>query len=1013
MPEYINHNQYPVHLPGPDGKTIRLRSQERRTLSEFYERYRARGFITLMTEDVVNSHLVSNIPKPKLTISPKKTITSKISQLIQPPPTNVYNKQSKPATPHNTVVTQRAVLKRPGTESAALPIHPVKSHRKTTAQMVKQVVGRVVNKNTSHALGDNIDYKLYPISNNIGVGILSFNRHRPLRRLINSIIKHTNLLRTTLFISDDCSTDPETLDYLNELSDHPDIIILRNTTNLGVAGNSNRLLRCLSRFKYGILLNDDAEVLRPGWDNFYFDAMRSTGLQHLIYRQVGVYNAGVGESVDINGVILNVVQERPHGAILAFSNLMLQEVGYFDTIYGNYGLEHVDWSSKAYEFGLQPTGYHDVRGSETFFKIHNEPSAVINKHESLNKARKIFETRSPTKISVNPESDVPEISYVIPFRNQDRIDSILTVVNSIRAQRFPAIDIILAEQDLTSNITFDELLPIRHYLVDKQATSLFNKSLAFNVGVSHVITKDVVLHDADMLLQSNYTSSIYDTLRTKQSCHLGNTVVYATKQATEVINSKQALSPDMQCERIVGYYEGGSLACTVEAYWSVGAFNEDFKGYGCFLPGHYVLTQAGYKLIQDVTTNDQLYTHQKRFKPIELRRRHYSGPILDIYVPGRLPIKGITPEHPFLVYTGPDELMWRKACDLKKGDRIAQTDDLPDLIGDFDFAEILRLDRSKNQFDVTQYMGEFCYLLGLYLAEGVIQSPKKLRIVYFYLNKGEMFLVEHVEELLRQLNPDINMTYHYIKNNCREVRVFNSLLAKLIFAVAGKFSATEKTLSPNFIRSRSDAELGLLLGGGCDGDANHNLGSEQRLVYHTSSINLAMTYSGIMRRLGIAHSFGKRAGGSFEGSSEFGFDLCVNREFEHLISSQYPRPPVIGSNSTGKSQFGLIYDIKTRTYDGPVFNFEVEEDHSYVVQGLVVHNCEDCDFYARLSGGSNWSEDRTFDLVHLWHPRSDGWNAHHEANRALEATLKIQEMPVRIHQQLAKLRLAGYGKYLK
>jgi predicted glycosyltransferase involved in capsule biosynthesis len=34
-------------------------------------------------------------------------------------------------------------------------------------------------------------------------------------------------------------------------------------------------------------------------------------------------------------------------------------------------------------------------------------------------------------------------------------------------------------------------------------------------------------------------------------------------------------------DKVVSYYEGGSLACKKETYWRVGGHNEDFWGYGC------------------------------------------------------------------------------------------------------------------------------------------------------------------------------------------------------------------------------------------------------------------------------------------------------------------------------------------------------------------------------------------------------------------------------------------------
>jgi hypothetical protein len=431
-------------------------------------------------------------------------------------------------------------------------------------------------------------------------------------------------------------------------------------------------------------------------------------------------------------------------------------------------------------------------------------------------------------------------------------------------------------------------------------------------------------------------------------------------------------------------------------------------GYGCFAPGNYVLTRNGYKSIEEVSSSDLLYTHEGEFRPIELRTRYYSGEILDVFVPGRLPIKGVTPEHPFLVLMGEDEWMWRRAIELKPGDEILDTDFMPELVDPYDLREVIRLDRSKNHFDLFDHMDEFCYLLGMYIAEGVLQTPDRLRTLYFFLDKEEVFLAEHIEKIVKTLNDDINVTYEYVKHNCRDVRVFNSLLAKLIHAVAGKFRARQKVLSYNFLQGLSEVNIEHLLGGLCDGDANHSKGSQKRVIYHTSSINMAMIASGLMRRIGIAHSFGKRSGGSFEGSAEWGFDLCVNREFEHRLRMIYPMAPLKGSSAMGRSKFGKVLEVRKRQYGGPVYNFEVKDDHSYVVNGLVVHNCEDTEFFARLASVPTFHNERTIDFIHLWHGRTSGWKAHHQRNKDIEARLYERPMRERILDQRKALS-DGHG----
>jgi len=88
------------------------------------------------------------------------------------------------------------------------------------------------------------------------------------------------------------------------------------------------------------------------------------------------------------------------------------------------------------------------------------------------------------------------------------------------------------------------------------------------------------MHDADILVTSEYVPHIMDVLSSRPACHIGQTVLYANQEGTNQVNALGSV-PTVPCDRIVGYFEGGSLAASKSAYWSVGGYNEAFYGYGC------------------------------------------------------------------------------------------------------------------------------------------------------------------------------------------------------------------------------------------------------------------------------------------------------------------------------------------------------------------------------------------------------------------------------------------------
>ncbi|MCK9557765.1 MAG: glycosyltransferase [Candidatus Cloacimonetes bacterium] len=537
MPEYLNPHPHDLYLVGPDGNTIHVRKGRRVRLPEFFDRYvnksgtGAKGYLV----NVEHTRVAS---PPKQEVKAVRSIAKQLSR-----PVRLVNQEPKDA-------------------------------KKRT------IVGHV-RKNISQALSKSFTNSAYSISNNIGVGILTYNRPGSLRRLINSIIKYTDLCHTTIFISDDGSTNQEQLQYLSELEQRGDIVILKNQQQLGVAGNSNRLMRCLSRFPKKILLNDDVEILNLGWDNFYFLAMQRSGSHHFCYRQPGVYGAEKGDGITINGVAMSIVNDKPQGAVMAFDHDAFSKVGYFDEQFGQYGVEHVDWSTRLSNSQLQHTGFLDVDGSESYFLVHRESSSVENRVDKLKHARTVLNAigARPVYIDATDISIVPSISCVIPFREIGRKDSIFTVLGNIRAQRFPNIEIVMTEEDATQKIKDREFVPAKYVFTAGTSGAAFNKSRAWNFGVASCTSDMLVLHDADTLIPSNYFQSVAKELNEYDACHLCKQIFYVGVADTNNINTSGTVDHPSY-DYMVDYFEGGSIACRRKSYWKIGGFSEEFVGYG-------------------------------------------------------------------------------------------------------------------------------------------------------------------------------------------------------------------------------------------------------------------------------------------------------------------------------------------------------------------------------------------------------------------------------------------------
>jgi len=746
MPEYLNNSASTVYLTGPDNKLVTLRRGERSTLSEYFDVYVKRGYILKIEGGVPPEVVIKNRRGPTMqtpTIKPQAVTPNKFKTArgnIQAPKRIVTVNQHQNTQPDRTVGTQTST-------SATL----------------------LVNKANSQHGG-------YPINNGIGIGILSYNRLESLKRCVDSILKYVDLSNTNVFISDDNSDDTNLLQYLAMLDQR--ITILTNSVRAGIAGNSNRLLQCLSRFKHKFLLNDDVEILNGAVFKHYIDTAGKASIHHLMKHQVGVYGGKPGTLTTINFTPLIKVDKKPQGAFLYLDDCIYNTVGYFDERFGLYGQEHIDFSNRVIRSGIQPIGYFDVPDSDNFVKIYSDKSAVDNKAELLKQSKTIVSS-DKTYVDSRFKTDVPCITLVVPFRNHNRDDCLPIVINNLIGQSFPDLKIIVVEHDVN---------PIRvgpgsdnvKYLFVPSNGGPFNKSKAFNYAVKTIDTEKLILHDADTLAVATYVQNVFNILDSHDSCHICDNISYTSRATTRSIVEARSVPQQVSADRVVAYFEGGSIGMKKSAYVAVGGFHEGFEGYGCFCPNNYVLTNSGDKLIQDVTESDLVYTYTKQYQKVVLRQRNYMGKVLDIFVPGRLPIKGVTPEHPFLVEVSLTDMMWVKACDLKLGTKIA-------MIG-------------------------------------------------------------------------------------------------------------------------------------------------------------------------------------------YTIESCFNDE----------------------TKFGEVSDIKESDYSGPVYNFEVENDKSYVVNGYCVHNCEDCDFYARISKATKFYGERNLPLLHLWHDRPDGWELQHAKNIILEKELKSKTLAQRI-----------------
>jgi GT2 family glycosyltransferase len=557
--EYANIGPNTIRLIGPDGKLDSIPSGSRVIRSDWYNRY-VPNHLRLVRYVRSESPATARPAKRSQLASPRR---ERLRQRIQDARQKVRTGQIQPVLPRRP----KSLSKKAAPPLKVQPQQPVEGRK-----IVGKSIPNAAEVYRAAKTGNQIQ-----VSNNIGVGILSYNRIGSLKRLVASIRAHTDLSRTTVFISDESTNlSADDIAWLDGLSD---FVVLRGQPRLGIAGNSNRLLRCLARFKYKLLLNDDVEILKRGWDSFYPEAIKQTEIHHFCYREPGVYGAQSGVPKTVNGRQVSVVNDKPHGAVLALDDFAFAHVGFFDEGFGLYGMEHVDWSERVAS-ATGHNGFYDAAESNQYFRIHAAASAVEDRTQHLHAAKERYAKVKGTRayVKASDASAVPCISVIIPFRGQERVDDITTVVANIRGMKFPHVEMVVVEQDATQRLAPSALEPISYRFFAKQGH--FNKSSAFNAGFRLSTCDYIVMHDADIVVKGSYLSDVAALLEFYDGCHIGAKVHYLNEEGTRRLNASGSL-PDGNVTNVVGYFEGGSIACQRDVYRRVGGFDEAYDGYGC------------------------------------------------------------------------------------------------------------------------------------------------------------------------------------------------------------------------------------------------------------------------------------------------------------------------------------------------------------------------------------------------------------------------------------------------
>jgi hypothetical protein len=255
---------------------------------------------------------------------------------------------------------------------------------------------------------------------------------------------------------------------------------------------------------------------------------------------------------------------------------------------------------------------------------------------------------------------------------------------------------------------------------------------------------------------------------------------------------------------------------------------------------------------------------------------------------------------------------------------------------------------------------DFAFLTGVFMAEGSFYKYRgEPNTVCLTIGQGEGDFRQAITDRLNRLNLPYTISFHKKNNSCL-IHIRDRDFAASMLDLCGDYAHKKRMRGD--LRDWSKKSLSWFLGGYVSGDGSIRAwGNHKRLRCRTASRDLATDLQHAFGYVGIPVSVNKDAE-----AIECTY-FCKRYQTERTMRSKGSycvsamdwqakdiNPFVVGKSAmedTGRERSWQkihlmeghllvpIHSIRHKASRERVYNFEVEDDHSYVAYGVAVHNC--------------------------------------------------------------------------
>jgi Fe-S cluster assembly protein SufB len=374
---------------------------------------------------------------------------------------------------------------------------------------------------------------------------------------------------------------------------------------------------------------------------------------------------------------------------------------------------------------------------------------------------------------------------------------------------------------------------------------------------------------------------------------------------------------------------------------------------GCHLAGSMVRVRDGEKPIEGVEVGDEVLTHKGRFRSVrDTMQRRFEGPIFRITFAGEgYRSLAVTPRHPFLVakrerpreHNRSFHSEWTEAWELRPGDYLAlpTTIDPGNLPVEVSTADVT-IGRGRHAAVAERVevalSPEMCRVMGLYVGEGTVSANTSYLI--FDSAGDEQEARELVRGAIKEAFDLEPWEHEYDGRDGRSLR-FSSVRAARFFAQTfGR--VTDELRIPDWVFALDDERRAAFVRGLFDAEGSYD---EKLGLYRISQTNrdVAQHLRELLLSLGIRASL-SRSERPEPRRAMWQVAICKidNDLFEVEIlerEAAAPRSRKADVVIAGGYCWMPIRSIEQIQANCTVYNLSVEDDESYVCEGVASHNC--------------------------------------------------------------------------